>query len=161
MALVHERLYRSQGPARVDLTDYVESLATNLFHSYQANTDRIGLEVDVHGVRLSIDSAVPCGLLVNELISNCLKHAFSGRDRGRIRVELTPVTEGDVLLSVSDDGVGLPPDRATTVRRNLRNAIDRGLVDQLHGRVQVNARPGPRCESCSRTDEASCPRKIT
>jgi len=76
MALIHERLYRSRDLAHVDLTDYIEDLAHYLFRSYQVDATRIRLEVEAREVELSVDAAVPCGLLVNELISNCLKHAF-------------------------------------------------------------------------------------
>jgi PAS domain S-box-containing protein len=142
MALVHERLYSSQEFSRVDFKEYIESLATYLFRSYHTSTDRISLEADVQGVRLPIDAAVPCGLLVNELISNCLKHAFHGRDVGRIRVELVPLTAAEALLCVSDDGVGLPlsvnPEAAVTFGMQLIVA----LVDQLHGRLTVGRQGG-------------------
>ena len=138
MALVHERLYRSHDIAHVDFTDYIESLAHHLFKSQQTDTDRIKLAVDVQGVRLPIDAAVPVGLLLNELISNCLKHAFVGHESGHIRIDLRPFNGGEFLLSVSDDGVGLPaaivPQSATTFGMEL--IAD--LVDQLHGRLQVS-----------------------
>lgn len=142
MALVHERLYRSQDFARVDFRDYIESLANYLFRSYQVNADLIRLDVRVHGVRMPIDAAVPCGLLVNELISNCLKHAFQGRAEGYIQVELTAMEDGHAALSISDDGVGLPlqvnPDAAATFGMQLIAA----LVDQLHGRIHIERQPG-------------------
>lgn len=137
MALVHERLYRSPDMVRVDFTDYIESLANYLFRSYHVETDRIRLEVNVQGIRLPINAAVPCGLLVNELISNCLKHAFQGRDRGSIRVELVPVTEAEALLSVSDDGVGLPPSIIPESAETFGMQLIVALVDQLHGRLEV------------------------
>lgn len=137
MALVHERLYRSLDFARVDFKDYIESLAAYLFHSYYVSTERILFKVDVQDVRLSIDAAVPCGLLVNELISNCLKHAFKGRQEGVILVELVHATDTEALLCVSDDGAGLPlrvnPDMAETFGMQLIVT----LVDQLHGKLEV------------------------
>ena len=137
MALVHECLYQSSDFAQVDFKDYIESLANYLFRSYRVRAELICLEVDVHGIRLPIDAAVPCGLLVNELISNCLKHAFQHRDNGRIRVQLAPVAEGEALLFVSDDGVGLPssvdPETAETFGMQLIAA----LAKQLHGRLQI------------------------
>lgn len=138
MALVHERLYRSPDLERVDFKDYIETLAKYLFRSYEANSDRIRLEVEVHGVRLPSDAAVPCGLLVNELISNCLKHAFQGRQKGVIRVELVPIAQAKALLSVSDDGVGLPSKVAETFGMQLIAA----LVDQLHGNLEFIRQDG-------------------
>ncbi len=137
MALIHERLYRSRDLAQVDFTDYLEGLATHLFSSHGVDADRIQLAVDVHGVKLSIDAAIPCGLLLNELISNCLKHAFQGRDRGRIRIEMLPVGEGDIRLSVSDDGVGLPPSIEPQSGETFGMQLIADLVDQLHGKAQV------------------------
>lgn len=142
MALVHERLYRSQDFVRVDFKDYIESLANYLFRSYHVSADRISLEVDVHGVRLPIDAAVPCGLLVNELVSNCLKHAFQGRDRGRIRVELAPVSEAEALLCVSDDGVGLPLTMAPEAAETFGMQLILALMDQLHGKLEISRQAG-------------------
>ena len=142
MALVHERLYRSRDLAQVDFTDYIESLATHLFSSHQVDTNRINLAVDVQGVKLSIDAAIPCGLLLNELISNCLKHAFRGRDRGEIRIELLPLSGGEILLSVSDDGVGLLPGIEPQSGQTFGMQLIADLVDQLHGSVQVSRDAG-------------------
>jgi PAS domain S-box-containing protein len=142
MALVHERLYRSQDFRHVDFTSYIEHLANYLFRSYQINSDCIALACDVYEVHLPLDAAVPCGLLVNELISNCLKHAFPGRERGRILVELTPVNEAEVLLSVSDDGVGLPPSIEPEGADTFGMQLIVALVDQLHGRLEVRREAG-------------------
>ncbi len=89
MALVHERLYRSVDLARVDFADYVRPLIDQLFQTYRVDADRIRLEVELQCIRLAIDAAVPCGLLLNELLSNCLKHAFPDGRKGIIRIELS------------------------------------------------------------------------
>lgn len=154
MALVHERLYRSKDLSHVDFTDYIGSLATHLFSSHQMDTESINLAVDVHGVKLSIGSAVPCGLLLNELISNCLKHAFRGRERGEIRIELRPFNGGEILLSVSDDGVGLSPDIEPQSGETFGMQLIADLVDQLHGSVQVNRDAGTTVRIVFPTDEA-------
>jgi two-component sensor histidine kinase len=142
MALVHERLYRSQDFVRVDLSEYINGLANYLFRSYQMDTDCIRLKVNTYEVRLPIDAAVPCGLIVNELISNCLKHAFRGRGEGNIHVELVPLTEGEALLCVSDDGVGLPPDVNPETASTFGMQLIVALVDQLHGRLEVSRQAG-------------------
>ncbi|MBN1888961.1 MAG: response regulator [Thermoflexales bacterium] len=107
MALVHERLYRSQDLERVDLAGYVEELAVNLFRLYSIDPSSISLVVNVADVSLNIEAAVPCGLILNELIANSLKHAFPGDASGQLRVELRPA-DGQLVLTVSDNGVGLP-----------------------------------------------------
>jgi PAS domain S-box-containing protein len=142
MALVHERLYRTKNLAQVDFADYIESLARNLFDSHRADINLIGLDVDVHGVTLPIDAAIPCGLLLNELISNCLKHAFRGKECGKIRIELLPVNEGKILLSVRDDGVGLPPGIEPQSGDTFGMQLIADLVDQLHGSVRIERNPG-------------------
>jgi PAS domain S-box-containing protein len=138
MALVHARLYRSQDLAQVDFADYVERLATDLFNSHQVDSGRIKLAVDVEGVNLPIDAAIPCGLLLNELISNCLKHAFLGRDQGCIRIELRSTDDGSIALSVSDNGVGLPPRIEPLAGETFGMQLIADLVLQLHGKVQVD-----------------------
>jgi two-component sensor histidine kinase len=126
----------------VDFTDYIESLATRLFSSHRVDADRINLAVDINGVKLPIDAAIPCGLLLNELISNCLKHAFQGKDRGKILVELLPLSEGEILLSVSDDGVGLAPGLEPLSAETFGMQLIADLVEQLHGSVQINRDAG-------------------
>jgi two-component sensor histidine kinase len=142
MALIHERLYRSRNLAHVDFTDYVESLATYLFRSHQVDSERINLVVDVQAVKLSIDAAIPCGLLLNELISNCLKHAFQGKERGEIRIALIPVSAGEILLSVSDDGVGFPLGVVPQAAETFGMQLIADLVNQLHGSLQINGDAG-------------------
>ena len=141
MAMVHERLYQSQEFTNVDFTDYIESLSNHLFRSYQVD-GRISLEVDVRGVRLSIERAVPCGLLVNELVSNCLKHAFKGRERGRIRIKLHMVAEDEILLAVSDDGIGLSPSTEPGTTATFGMQLVGALVNQLHGKFSIHREAG-------------------
>jgi two-component sensor histidine kinase len=137
MALVHERLYRAKDLAQVEFTDYIQGLASSLFSSYRIDSRRINLEINVDEVRLAIDTAVPCGLLINELVSNCLKHAFAGRQRGKVRIDLLAATQADVLLCVADDGVGLPPNFDPQTARSFGMQVVLALVDQLHGSLEV------------------------
>lgn len=137
MALVHERLYRSKDMANIEFTDYIQGLADTLFQSYKVDSSRINLTTNVKGVRLAIDVAVPCGLLINELVSNCLKHAFVGRQQGHINIELQAITDDDILLKIADDGLGLPegfePEGAETFGMQVVIA----LVDQIRGRMDI------------------------
>jgi two-component sensor histidine kinase len=115
MALVQERVYRSGKLAEVDLQDYIEELTRNLYRSYRVGTDEISLEIDLAGVSVGVDTAIVCGLIVNELVSNSLRHAFpeegSSEERtGKMRIALVPVADDEFELTVSDDGIGLPAD---------------------------------------------------
>ena len=135
MALVHERLYQSASLARIDISEYVRSVAADLVHSYGAD-QRIRLRVDVDMVELGIDTAVPCGLLVNELVSNALKHAFPGGRLGTITLELRAHGDARWRLRISDDGVGWPEglDPRDTTTLGMQLVVT--LTDQLGGTLQ-------------------------
>jgi two-component sensor histidine kinase len=143
MALLHETLYQSESFARVDLAAYLRSLCTQLFHSLVADPKSIQLQVDVASVDLDVNQAVPCGLLVNELVSNSLKHAFPQGGGGEIRVEFHPVDGGPaVRLRVADNGVGLPADFDLRQARSLGLQLVSDLVGQLQGRLEIGRGPG-------------------
>ena len=109
IALIHEQLYRSKDYARVPFAEYSRSLVGNVFRATEGSPERIRLEFAVEDVALGVDQAIPCGLILNELITNALRHAFPDGRSGTIRVELGYVAEGAFRLAVRDDGVGLPP----------------------------------------------------
>ncbi|MDN7023884.1 PAS domain S-box protein [Methanoculleus sp. FWC-SCC1] len=109
MALVHETLYQSADFARIYAAEYVRMLVGELVASYTLSAD-IDLQVDVEDLSLELDAAIPCGLIINELVSNALKHAFRGRKKGTLEVGMHRIVDGRIVLSVRDDGVGLPED---------------------------------------------------
>jgi two-component sensor histidine kinase len=117
----------------VDFADYVQGLMTFLFRSYGGTERSIGLQIDVQGVTLGVDVAIPCGLIINELVSNSLKHAFPGREKGTIRVRMHE-TEQRFVLELSDDGIGFP--------RNVdfRNTDSLGLQLVTTLAAQIGAR---------------------
>jgi len=108
MALIHERLYQSKDISRIDLAEYVECLLASLRSSYLANPDRVSIRTRINNVFLTIDAAIPCGLIINELVSNALKYAFPDGERGEIEVELRSEPGNVLILSIRDNGVGLP-----------------------------------------------------
>ncbi len=109
MALVHERLYRSEDLGKVDFAAYIEGLADQLLQTYRMRPDSVQLKLQVDpGLQLPIDVAVPCALVLNELLTNCLKHAFPADRNGVIRVSLRAGERDLVALTVVDDGIGLP-----------------------------------------------------
>ena len=142
MALLHETLYRSSNLASVRLPGYLEALCAHLWRSAGHNAERILLERCVGDVSLGLDQAVPCGLVVNELITNALKHAFPDGRAGKIRLSMDVESDGRVTLSVADDGVGLQPGWTPEEAENLGLRLVFLLAEQLDGAVQIHRRNG-------------------
>jgi PAS domain S-box-containing protein len=146
MALIHEKLYRSQDLARIDLAEYVRNLATDLVRTYRAQSGPVNLKINAADVFLSIDKAVPCGLIVNELICNALKHAFSARrsnaEENEIRVDLSSDHEQQVTLVVGDNGVGFPKDLDFQTLDSLGLRLINTLIGQLEGAIELNSNDG-------------------
>jgi PAS domain S-box-containing protein len=137
MALIHQTLYASNDFAKIDFSQFLDSLIPILVESYGIDSSRVSVRVDADPVRLPIDAAVPCGLVVNELITNAFKHAFANRERGEIRVALTRLASNEAVLTVSDDGVGIPDhiDIASTSTLGLQ--LVSLLADQLGGSITL------------------------
>lgn len=144
MALVHEKLYQSSDLSRIKLIDYVESLAQLLFRSYGVDSNIIKLDIKGDAIFLSIDTAVPCGLMINELLSNCLKHAFPSNRNGEILVRIEGKENGIVTLLVSDNGVGLPVGFNFEQVTSLGLQLVRTLAKQLNGQLEINNSEGVR-----------------
>jgi two-component sensor histidine kinase len=138
MALVHEKLYQSQDLAWVGFAEYIRNLATYLFRAYSASATGVTLDIQADDVFLTIDTAVPCGLILNELISNALKHAFPDGQAGEIHVELHAHGYRQVTLSVADTGIGLPNDLDLNTTTSLGLQLVHTLVDQLNGHIELN-----------------------
>jgi two-component sensor histidine kinase len=138
MALIREKLYQSEDIARVDFAEYIRNLAGNLIRSYGSSPAMVKLIIDADQISLGVDTAIPCGLIINELLTNSLKYAFPDGRRGEIRVSLKR-ENGDGLyrLVVADNGVGLPasiePRKTTTLGLQLVTT----LVDQLNGSIEI------------------------
>jgi two-component sensor histidine kinase len=141
MALIHERLYRSQELARVNFGEYIRQLAADLYATYKVSDEDIRLELDVDIPPLTIDIAIPCGLLLNELMSNCLKHAFAHAATGCIRVSLYR-GDGVNVLVVSDDGAGFPAGTDFRATTSFGLQLVTTLVDQLGGEVALTSDRG-------------------
>ena len=108
MVLIHEKLYRSQDLSKIDFGEYVNALTTDLLNSYALSFSALNLKTRVDGVHLSVDTAVPCGLIVNELVTNCLKYAFPDAQEGEINIELQKNGGDEFTLIVGDNGIGFP-----------------------------------------------------
>jgi two-component sensor histidine kinase len=135
MGLIHQTLYQSKDFATVDFRHFLDALVPTLVASYGVNPDRIALSVEAAQVLLPIHAAMPCGLVVNELISNALKHAFPDGRRGEIAVKLFAEPAGRAVLSVADNGVGIPEDVDMSKTSTLGLQLVALLADQLGGTI--------------------------
>ncbi len=140
MALVHEMLYRSEDLARVDFPEYVRTLVVRLFRSYNA-TGRIRPVVELGPIVFGVDLAVPCGLIINELVSNALKHAFPGDRRGELRVSMIAAADS-YRLRVQDDGIGLPSKLDYLHTDTLGLELVRMLTEQVGGQLRLDRGSG-------------------
>lgn len=139
MALVHETLYRSDDLANIDMAEYARVLATELMGAYRPVTGSVGLSTDLEPIRLCVDLAVPCGLILNELVSNAFKHAFPDGRPGSVRVALRE-SGPDCVMCVVDDGVGLPADLDLGTHHSLGLRLVGLLAKQLRGTLQFQHR---------------------
>lgn len=141
MALIHEKLYQSASLSSIDFSEYVRSLVAILMRTYNTRSDAIALELNIASISLNLDTAIPFGLVLNELISNSLKHAFPGERRGIIQLVLRQLDDGFELV-VKDDGVGLQAGFDWTKSPTLGFRLIRILTDQLQGRLEILQQSG-------------------
>ncbi len=142
MALVHEKLYQSKDLARVDIRSYLQTLIVHLFHAHRTDSDRVRSEMTIEQSSLDINSAIPVGLIVSELVSNALKYAFPDERKGHIRIGLVPAPDNKLVLTIADDGVGLPADLDIREAESLGLQIVNMLVEQLDGEIEVGREAG-------------------
>ncbi len=143
MALVHEKLYQSESTARLDFAEYLGGLLDYLWRAHGAVAGRVRLTLATEPVILPADLAVPCGLILNELASNALKHAFPGQAQGEVTVGLScDAAAGQVLLRVSDNGRGLSPGADWRQSRSLGLKLVQILARQIRGSIEVGPGPG-------------------
>jgi two-component sensor histidine kinase/AmiR/NasT family two-component response regulator len=142
MALIHEKLYRSKSLSKIDFEDYIKKLITHLSQVYGAYEDRIHVNINAKDVWLSVDTAIPCGLIINELVSNSLKHAFADDRGGIINVELQLNGRNHYLLTIKDNGKGLPENIDIQSTESLGLQLVNTLTKQLAGTVEINRNDG-------------------
>jgi two-component sensor histidine kinase/HAMP domain-containing protein len=142
MALVHEKLYQSADLAHIDFAEYTRSLLSYLWRAHGAIAADVRQTFDLEPVSLSVDTAVTCGLILNELAVNALEHAFQGRADGEVTVSLHSGADGRIRLSVSDNGVGLPAGFDWRQTRSLGLRLVQMLARQLDGDVAVSGEEG-------------------
>ncbi|MCX6692662.1 MAG: PAS domain S-box protein [Methanoregula sp.] len=145
MALVHEKLYQSKSLEFINTAEYIKSLVSDLMDSYAIHT-AVDVQVNVDNVSVNLDTAIPCGLIINELMTNCLKYAFKGRTTGNISLDLHLGADHMFTLIVADDGAGLPSDYDVRSTATLGTQLVNVLVRQLGGEMKVTVENGARFE---------------
>jgi len=148
MALIHEELYRGGGFETLNFSPYIKELAENLFQTYSLGNSNINLKLDLEeNIYLDMDTAVPLGIIVNELVSNSLKHAFPDRNEGTIQIKLHREESEDCkstsfILTVSDNGIGIPENLEIEDLDSLGMQLVTTLVDQLDGELELKRNNG-------------------
>ena len=141
MSFIHESLYRSDDFSFVNFSSYINSLSSNLVQTYIIEHGNIKLELDLEDVNLSLDQAIPCGLIINELVSNSIKYAFPSNKQGKIRIELIK-EDNKIYLKVSDNGIGLPDNLDVENTDTLGLQLVYILISQLDGDIKVINKKG-------------------
>ena len=136
MALIHERLYQSGDLANINFKEYVKKLTNYLFQSYGVNQNKIKLKANIANIELNVDTAVPCGLIINELISNSLKHGFDNESIGEIKIDMGHNENNKLILKISDNGKGIPNNFKIEESDSLGLRLVNNLTVQLNGKVE-------------------------
>jgi two-component sensor histidine kinase len=146
MALTHQLLYERKDFSRLHLGDYLERLVQSIRTSYRAAGDRVSLRLALPqaDVQLDLERAIPCGLLINELVTNSFKHAFPGERRGEILIEIMEDADNRICLSVADNGIGLPAEAELAKSSSLGLQLVELFVEQLHGTTSIGRTGGSR-----------------
>ena len=141
MAIIHERLYRSTDLKKIDFRDYIQSLATELFHTYVDDPGRITLKINVDDIFLDINISIPLGLIINELVTNSLKYAFPNGKRGKIDIDLHK-TDDHYEFTIKDNGIGFPEDIDFKNTDSLGMQLVNSFTDQIDGKIELDRRDG-------------------
>ena len=142
VALIHESLYQAGNVTHIHAAEYIHQLSARVFQAYNPPGDRITLNIQADPVWIGVQSAIPCGLIVNELLSNSLKYAFPSDQGGEITIALQAVTEGHMVLAIRDTGVGFPADVDFRRTDSLGLQLVCLLTEQLGGTIELDRAPG-------------------
>jgi PAS domain S-box-containing protein len=142
MLLIHDGFSQSEDFALIDFSQYVKKLIEHINNSYNVDTDRIKVNSKTEGLMLDIDSAIPCGLIINELLTNAVKHAFPGNEKGEVRVEFGLDTQENNVLIVKDNGTGLSDEINFKESKTMGFQLVNTLVNQLNGSVILSRDKG-------------------
>lgn len=160
MALVHENLYQSKNLSKINLETYVKELTNNLLRSYRSRVSLTQINIRIANIYLDIDTAVPCGLIINELVSNALKHAFPEQSSGIITIHILEQPKSELTLTVADNGIGMPEQVSFTHSKTLGLRMVKTLTRQISGTLTVNRESGTSFQICF-PQPAAVPAKST
>ncbi|MBL7918366.1 MAG: sensor histidine kinase [Bacteroidia bacterium] len=135
MAYIHESLYQNKTFSSINFNDYLGQLTNNIIHSYSVNSEQIELKINCEKVILNLDVSIPLGLIINELVTNAIKHAFPGARKGIISINLA-TQNNFVLLTVEDNGIGMQEDLKPENSGTLGLQLVYTLVDQIDGKIK-------------------------
>jgi PAS domain S-box-containing protein len=144
IALIHEMLYQSDNLGSIGFRAYIQKLASHLARFYKSQTGQVQIRLDMPEFQLSLDSAIPCALIIHELVTNAAKHAFEPGQIGQISISMTPIAGNGMRLIIADDGRGLPPGLEITQSPTLGLQLVTSLVDQLNGELTMEREAGTR-----------------
>ena len=142
MALIHEKLYQTEDFTRINFAEYIRSLIVHLFHTYQANPNSVRMKTEMEEVFLDINRAIPCGLIINEVVSNSLKYAFPGNKKGEVCIKLSSNRQKKIKLILSDSGIGLPKSINLLEPETLGLQLVSDLITQMEGTVRLERTKG-------------------
>jgi len=141
MALIHEKLYQTGDLTRINLSEYANELIGDLFRSYSVNTHLVKYQIESKNILLDINTAIPCGLIINELVTNSIKHAFPDNRSGEIKIDIQ-CHDGNCILKIADNGVGFPDDLDINDVKTLGLQLVTSLTKQLDGTIKLDREGG-------------------
>ena len=142
MALIHERFYQSDGLSKIDFDDYISRLTENLLQTSGINSGNVALKIITEKISLDIDTAVPCGLIINEVVSNSIKHAFNDGRKGEIVIQFSKISDTNYRLMIADNGVGLPAGFTLEKSDSLGISLIQALTEQIDGKLSMESSNG-------------------
>lgn len=144
ISLIHEKLYSSEVPNSIEMRGYVEALASSLTRAYRIDKNRIGVVIDMPPLVIDLDSAIPLAQIINEILSNSLRHAFMSKDHGEVVIRLLKdKSDGNLFfLHINDNGVGLPPHASYPDKGRLGFSLIQGLSRQMGGDMEADFSAG-------------------
>ena len=157
MALVHEQLYRSDNLQKIEISDYINALLDKIYTSHTNSLKQINLLVDVAEIQLNIETVNSCGLIINELVTNALEHAFTEQEQGNIWLKLERKANCEIVLIIKDDGRGMPPEFDFELVESLGLRLVRILTKQLEGKLSLDFHQGT-CFTITFTELDYCDR---
>ncbi len=141
MAFVHESLYQTKDFSNISFREYVENISRNLVHSYASTDFPPDLKLDLDNIQLNLDTAIPCGLIINELLSNSLKYAFDEKKKGKIEISIKQ-KENSIIITIGDNGKGLPGNIDFRNTESLGLQLVVSLVEQINGKIKLDSKKG-------------------